>query len=195
MKRLFVLFIFLFTCEKDNDCYENYYQTITDYSVNPNATTPKGIQVDTGGYQVDLARIDGRIDKIWSCIQDVTAINPIPQPEWQCLKTKFSPDEKLKRDCLVIKMVKPFYTNLKCSEENWQFIGYDEKSTEGLKAPDALCEAKGLKPSKECPCMWRTAIQNENIIITPPDIYLWEIGRLTSCNNVWHSPFAKCLSF
>lgn len=149
--------------------------------------TPSGIQVDTGGYAVDFIALDARIAKIEACIRQVAAESlALPAEEkksWQCLR-EADPNQELMRDCLVIKVVAP--TLSKCSD--WQFIG--------VAAPDELCLAKGVTPTAECPCMWRTAIQDDNVVITPPAMYLWEVGRImTSCNNIWYSPYAKCLGF
>lgn len=193
---IFLPALLLCACGTKTDCYQNLFQNITNYGVEPNAKTPSGIRVDTGGYPINLQKLDKRIALIESCIQTIAESHPLADADWQCLKTEFRQQDKLKRDCLIIKIVPSVYS--KCS--NWQFID--------AKAPDKLCVAKGLVSAKECPCQWRTAIQDENIIITPPEEtrntpptvpatpYLWEIGRLmTSCNNVWASPFSQCLSY
>lgn len=186
-------------------CYNNHLENITDYKITPNQKTQSGIKVDTNLISTntppqDLNELDGRIAKIESCIQEVmTEVQNITREQmenWQCLRQHFEPEE-LKRQCLVIKFVPPIYSE--CSD--WQFIGEN--------ADQQYCESKGLEPNAECPCRWRTAIQDENTIITPPydtrskipptnppAPYLWELGRMmTSCNNAWASPFARCLSY
>lgn len=192
MPKLFIaiLSIVIFVaCGEDSSgrCYQNFYQNITNYEVSPDVVTPSGIKVDAGGYAVDLVALDARIAKIEACIQaaaaESLALSAEEKKSWQCLREVDS-DQKLSRECLVIKVVTPTFS--KCSD--WQFIG--------VMAPDEGCLAKGLTPTSECPCMWRTAVQDDNIVITPPAMYLWEVGRImTSCNDVWHSPYAKCLSF
>ena len=187
---LSVLSLSLSACGDDlsGRCYQNSYQNVTNYEeVRADVMTPSGIRVDTGGYAVDLATLDARVAKIEACILRMAAeslVLPAEQKKsWQCLR-EVDPNQELMRDCLVIKVVAPTFS--KCSD--WQFIG--------VAAPDGLCLAKGITPTDECPCMWRTAIQDDNVVITPPAMYLWEVGRImTSCNNIWFSPFAKCLGF
>jgi len=189
--KFFIIYIFialLFTaCESKSDCYQNYYENITNYEINSNISTKLGIRVDSSDYKVDLQELDNRITKIENCIKQVALeVENTPQNEkkkWQCLHD-VDPNTGLKYKCIVIKIIAPHYS--KCSD--WQFIG--------VKAPDQYCLDKGITPTVDCPCMWRTAIQDNNHIITPPALYLWEIGRImTSCNNIWYSPFAKCLIF
>jgi hypothetical protein len=184
MKKL-VLFIFLLpACAEYSDCYQNFFEDITDFEINPDMATGSGIKVDSGGFDVDLFALDARIGMMEWCITGVMANNPEPDPKWQCLYRNFTGMRRLKRSCLIIKIVPPVYS--KCSK--WQFIG--------VPAPNELCRAKGINPTPECPCMWRTAVQDDNVVITPPALYLWEIGRImTSCNNIWESPFAPCLGF
>lgn len=208
MKNLLILLVILSAAgcyDEDDICYLNYFQNVTDYKVAPDTHTPSGVAVDTGNglYEIDLKELDGRLSKIESCLQDVMEELPDLSKEeidgWQCIRDGFGKREALKRQCLVIKLVRPVYGS--CSD--YQMI-------EATVEPNpSLCEDKGLPPTPDCPCRWRTAIQDENTIITPPeetrpDIaptippapYLWELGRMmTSCNNVWASPFAKCLSF
>lgn len=193
MKQKLVLLIFITGCGDDcrykaGACYNNHFQNITDYCVEPNVRTPSGIKLDTSGYEVDLERLDTRVNEIESCVLDTmqkySIISDDEQRKWQCLRNSFDPErDKLKRDCLVIKVVDPIYS---CSD--WQHIPDDP---EGARQ---ICLTEGFMPREECPCYWRTAIQDENVIITPPAIYLWELGRImTSCNGVWQSPFAACL--
>ena len=170
------------------DCPANLYANITAFDINFDAITQSGIKIDTNNNMVDLGKLDERIDLIESCIlkKSVTIL-----PSWQCIRESQQP---LNRDCLGIKIVEPIYS--KCS--SWQFIGARDSTGQlvGIPAQNELCEEKGLLPTAECPCLWRTTIQNDWTIITPPAMYLWEIGRvMTSCNNIWHSDFAECLSF
>jgi hypothetical protein len=166
-------------------CYNGYFENITNYTVKPDAVTPSGIRVDTGGYAVDFIKLDARLAQMEACIQEVARASlALPREtlqKWQCLKFDDTP---LNRACLVIKVVSPAYSS--CSD--WQHIP--------VEAPADLCEAKGLTPTADCHCLWRTAIQDNNTIITPPAMYLWDVGRMmTTCNDVWRSDFAKCLSF
>lgn len=188
MTRGLLFFVVFCGCSEENNCYKNAYRDITNLPVSPDKKTPSGIRVDTGGHDVNLAELDRRIANIEKCILDTAKeygfATRTEMADWQCLSNDFTMIEELRRECLIIKIVAPVLS--KCS--NWQFIG--------IKAPDELCLAKGVTPTPECPCMWRSAIQNENVIVTPPALYLWDIGRImTSCNNVWFSLFAKCLDY
>lgn len=170
----------------EESCYNNSFQNISNYLVNPNYLTLSGIQVDTE-YNIDLSLLDTRIKNMENCLQEVAReISPITQEQkqdWSCLKNTFN-IEPFKRECLIIKVVKPILS--KCSD--WQFID--------VLAPKELCEDKNVVPTEECPCRWRVAIQDENILIVPPKLYLWDLGRIWSgCNNIWESAFVKCLNF
>jgi hypothetical protein len=187
---LISLCLFMFVGCKTTSCYRNYFANVISpiLSISIDKRTLKGIGIDSGGYSVDTTKLDGRVDKIVACIQEVGKTIGMASIEnattWQCLRRDFSKMEDIKRSCLVIKIVPPVYS--KCSD--WQFTG--------AKAPDAGCISKGLTPTAECPCMWRSAVQNDNILVTPPAMYIWDIGRIfTGCNNIWFSPFAKCLSY
>lgn len=201
MKGQIVVFVLLATmavgCDGADGGYHNFFDIPFGYDqeVSINLVTPDGIQVDTSGYEIDAALLDKRVGKIEACILRVMAENPIPDSAWQCIPANYKPGP-LKRGYFTIKLVKPV---IGCT--SWQLLP--------IPAPDELCVDKGLPPDQHCPCMWRTAIQDENIILSPPpetrpDIqptsipapYLWEIGRMmTSCNGIWLSPFSKCLSY
>jgi hypothetical protein len=164
------------------------FQSVTSIEIKPNHTTPKGYQIDIdlSKYPTDFNKLDERITKTEEClIQTVKEQQNTPQSikdTWMCLREPTP--EPFNKKCLRIKVVDPIFS--KCSD--WQFID--------VLAPQSLCEAKGLPVNSECPCRWRTSIQGDNWIITPPTMYLWELGRIyTSCNNIWNSPYAKCLNY
>jgi hypothetical protein len=166
-------------------CYKNYYQNITSYKVSPNVITKSGFKVDTGGINVDIDALDSRLVSIENCLISIIKQTPViteeQKNEWQCLKKEFEP-EPIKRDCLVVKVIEAVLSS--CSE--WEFIP--------VLAPDQYCLDKGIIPTPECPCKWRLAVQNDNILITPPALYLWDVTRIyTSCNNIWKSHFLSCL--
>jgi hypothetical protein len=181
----FLLFLGSFNC--GDKCYVNYYQNVTSYKVNPNAVTPSGIKVDTGGHAVDLVYLDERIKNIEDCLMDVMKVNSVitaeEQINWQCLKREFV-FEPIKRDCFVIKIIDAVFSE--CSE--WQFLP--------VFAPEQLCKDKGLEPNPKCLCKWRVAVQDDNVLVTPPALYLWDITRIvTGCNAVWNSKFVACMMF
>jgi hypothetical protein len=100
---------------------------------------------------------------------------------WGCLQGSGDEIKELNKECLIIK----FIPAVKSSCSNWEFLP--------ILAPEQGCIDKGLIPTAECPCRWRTGILNDNVILTPPATYLWDIIRImTTCNGFWYSPYAKC---
>lgn len=207
MKKMFVLFTLLFWCDcGEGRCYVNFFQNVANFEVRPDMKTPSGIRVDSGGYQIDLQILDERIEKMEKCVLDVMAENAAASKEtlnsWGCLR--WNPYESLRRHCLIIKITAPVFS--KCT--NWQFISTPGPfGPEPIKADPKLCEAKGLTPTEECPCLWRTLPFNDTVVVAPPPEmrnvpptsipapYLYNVAAImTSCNNIWFSPFARCLS-
>lgn len=194
---LFGCAIFVDDVDISDNCYDNRLQNVTNFEVITDAVTPSGIHVDTGGHDVDLLVLDVRIARMAVCLDEIMdglTISEDSMRELQCLRRKFVA-APLKRHCLAVKIVDPVFDA--CSD--WSFIGVD--------ADPALCAAKGIEPG--CQCKWRTAVQDENVIVTPPldtrrgveqttppAPYLWELVRIvTSCNNWAQSPFAICANF
>jgi hypothetical protein len=197
MKRTFT-FLFVFGvfggCSEDNDCYLNNYQSITGYEINPNLTTPEGISVDTSGFDVDLEELDRQIDEMEICVQDALAggIDLATAEAQDCrdsnwnYRTDFS-DISVRRGCLIVKIA-PDWNVSSCSEEYMEVFPCD--------MPAEVCENKGLEVTEECPCRCRSTIQDENIVVTTPDLRLFrgELARMmTGCNNPWFRPVSRCL--
>lgn len=159
--------LMLISCFPTQDCYlNNHYKNITHCQINITDYTDQGIAIDMSGFNINLKEIDRRIDAIEQCFSEVSGY-----------------EEKIKRECLTIKVVVPILSQ--CSDQ--QMVP--------VKAPDEFCNNKGITPTKECPCLWRTAIQDNTTIVTPPVMYLWEIGRIHfGNNNIWESEYAKCLN-
>jgi len=184
---------FLISCGPTNPCYINFYQNITNYDINVNAVTPAGFQLDTGGYPIDEHSLDARLLKIESCLTETAkeinfTTDQLPE-DWQCLSHPL--DILLfRRECLVIKFVESAYSP--CTPEE-EFLP--------IEAPQTLCKEKGLKPNPDCPCRWRTAIQDDNYLIVPwtekvENMNLWDLIRVhTGCNLFWSSPLSKCAGF
>jgi hypothetical protein len=182
------------SCDRDN-CYHNNFQ-IDLYSEYPDSygdtnvdlVTPGGIQVDTGGHAVNAKELDRRVNAIEECVlgvmRDVYAadLDIETQMAWGCYRDNFNAREKLKRDCLIIKVVSPAATS---ADGLWQLLN--------ATAPDYLCEEKGLDPDAKHPCLYRVITVDENILVTPPALYLWDIvSIMTGCTQIWNNEFAKC---
>lgn len=176
--------MFLFLGCGDKHCYNNFYNDVAGYTFNPNLITQKGISIESS-FLVDLLDVDDRVQKITNCVANITLLKPIISHEeqiaWQCLSREMRlPPYDL--SCIGVKIMKPVENN--CS--NWQVLP--------VSAPDSLCIEKGIIPTNECPCRWRSLIINDSIVITTPVVYLWDVARIiTGCNNVWHSPYAACM--
>ncbi len=184
-KRTLTSFLILFSgCPETATevCPGNFYGTPFSVSFAPNLITKSGIRVDSQ-FPVDLDILDSRIDAISECIRTISKAKPYITEEervaWGCLSTTMRQDVPL--SCISIRVVEPI---LSCSE--WQLLP--------APAPDELCRAKGLEPTVECPCHWRSLIQNDYTLLTPPALYLWDVAKIiTGCNNIWFSGYNKCL--
>ena len=160
----------------------NSYTNVTNYKININVETSNGIQVDTGGFYIDLHEIDKTFDRVDQCLYNLVERNYVPVPEADCLD-KYLRDIPIKK-CIKIKIVEPVFSE--CSE--WHFLKEE--------APQRLCDMKGL--TTDCPCRWRWATQDDCNIITPPGHlgypYLYDIIKIhTGCNGFWFDPeLANC---
>ncbi|NQU83942.1 MAG: hypothetical protein HQ536_04495 [Parcubacteria group bacterium] len=190
--------LFLYSCSKKDECYVNHYEAITYYDINVNAITPNGIRVDTSGLYVDLNEIDRQVDDMERCLREAFSIYPFISEEtameFDCrnrgfsTNTEFNPDITVNRDCLIVKIAPDWYEST-CSELTSQQIF-------PCDIDPAVCEAKGLVITEECPCQCRSMIQGENIVITTPNFYIFrgELARMvTGCNNPWFFPIGQCL--
>ncbi|MDP3987206.1 MAG: hypothetical protein Q8P81_03215 [Nanoarchaeota archaeon] len=165
---------------------------VIEYEVEIDKVTQNGFRVDTGGIPIDLNSLDLRMTEIEKCIYDVYFSHPILTRDevvaGECNIYDIKMKPQINRKCVEIKVVEPVFS--KCS--NWQHVSKCE-GCEPAYADPKLCEAKGLIVTPECPCMYRTATYGDDTIITPPDMYLWEVTRLvTGCNNIWKSPYSVC---
>ncbi len=187
MKNLLVLF--LVGCGGDPVCYHNNYQTLKRYPVNFTQMTSMGIGVDSTGQKVDLAIIDRLTSQLDICLEKSFKANPTITSEL-AKKADCRTDVGVPRvrfDNIYIK------TCFKVKVPNdWEYSKcYPEEQLLPISAPDALCEAKGLHPTPECPCRWRVETQDDYIIVSPPNLKLFkaELARMvTGCNNVWIVP-------
>lgn len=164
-------------CSDEKNCYDNQFADITAFESNPDEITPNGVLVTTNGWITDLERIDLEIAYMEACLEMT-----------------------LKRDCFEV-IIPPEIHVSSCSREqlfecdiveaNYRYllaIGYSE---EVARERSDICRYdKGLETSDECPCMCRATIQNENIIITTPNLKLFsaELARMmTGELNVYNN--------
>jgi len=194
----FVLALFLIGCgycpyEADN------YSNPTNYSIDPTLRTPNGIKVDSSNQIVDLNDIDRRTDEVEACLGKMFPDGVLPADivsKSTCLYNHF--DTHVHRDCLQVKIPPDWYKG--CIDENWQYCSNVPGCGEEVfpcKVDPALCEAKGFTPTPECPCACRAMIQDNNTIVTAPNMHLYKselIRLITSCNNIWTSQLDQCWS-
>jgi len=172
-------------------CYRTLFQPVIypPPKIEPNVTTPAGfkLDVDLVKWNLDLKKLDARMLAIETCVLQVMKENPTPTDEqrkvWGCSNKPWE-QVPIKKDCVIIKVMDPVIS--KCQSE-WQLLP-------NAPAPDALCAAKGLQVTAECPCRWRAGTVDDYKVLTPPALYLWSVVEImTGCVNAWGSPFAKCM--
>jgi hypothetical protein len=154
------------------------------WKVKVDYVTVGGFAVDNDStWEIDNVLLDARAEHIEQCLKEVCKDAPPTEPWWDCNCSHLIASD-LKRDCIVVKIVEPIFS--RCSD--WQFVPID--------APQRLCDAKGLEENPECPCRWRWYIQDQNVLITPPALYLYDLVRMhTTCNAMWFVPeLAACAS-
>jgi hypothetical protein len=172
----------IFTACGDH-CPRNFFQNVTDYRVAPTVSMITGWRIDSDiGFFTALTELDARMDKMDDCVLKVAAGIKSLNPIWGCIRPL--PTQPFDRSCLIVKVVPPVYSA--CS--TWEHLP--------AEADPRFCRDKGLEPTLECPCLWRSAIQDDYVLVTPPAMYAWDIVRMyTGCNNLWGSPFAVCAMF
>jgi len=152
------------------DCYPTDYQNITDRRVNPSTETGFGIPVDLHGVRenVDLDKIDTVVLEVKGCVE----------------RMGFDVD----LSCLQIGVVGDWFWS---HDGRWQLFECD--------MPRSVCDAKveaGVLPDLDFPCSCRSAIQDNDTVVIPPNLGLLrsELVRLfTGINNVWIAELADCV--
>ncbi len=173
-----LLFLFCFCQSCSDNCYSNYYVNITDYKVDSDAKTPiLGIPVRTNGHEINLQRIDEIILYVEDCL-----------------------GFQVKRECLEVVVPSDWYVSYCANEEGEElfpcYIDPQVCADKGLPI-DPDCEI-GQLPDEDCPCPCncRATIQNENVIITAPNLKLFSaelIRMMTGVNNIWLDPnLSRC---
>ncbi|MDD4476965.1 MAG: hypothetical protein PHY40_02290 [Patescibacteria group bacterium] len=94
----------------------------------------------------------------------------------------------VRRNCLTVKIADDWYQSV-CSGQQLFPCNIDSQ----------ICYDKDVEPTAECPCACRSMVQNENTIITTPNLYLFraELARMiTGENNIWVIPeITKCMNY
>ena len=152
-------------------CYSNRYPVITSYEVTPDNETPEGIPVDSNGQYVDLELIDQLVDELTECVEI-----------------------DLRPDCLVVKIPPDWYVS-QCTRSQLFPCDNDQQECLDKCDGDQDCIDQMILDFERCPCNCRARIQDENIIVTTPDMLLFkaELARMiTHHNNPWPE-YGACL--
>lgn len=188
--------LMLFACRSDPPCYDNHYSDVVSFSTQPNTKTPSGIQVDTSGFSVDLAAIDTKVLNVENCLKAKYPNGVLPPDvvvNGQCIRNTF--DTTIHRDCMRVKIA-----------SDWH-VGCSGEQVFPCNVPIKLCEDKGImidphckqgqapSPDCPCPCECRSAIEQNDTVITTPDLRLFDdaLMRLTTgCNFIWVAGLVEC---
>lgn len=141
--------------------------TFDSYTATLTDQTPTGIWYDPSGLSISPELLDRVTNEVDVCLLDNGVI----------LKP-------MDRSSFVIKIA-----------SNWIYscdtTGYGgEQELLPINAPESGCDAKG-EEDINCPCRWRAGIRCPNIIVTPPNLYLYKdslIRFLLTIDNPWAGP-------
>ena len=167
--------------------YHGMYRSVTSYNIQPVTRTPGGIHVDRSGNNIDLDDLDKKTAQVETCLAKNFPdgrLSPEVQSASHCIRPTFDPF--FHRDAAYVKIAPDWHVG--CEGEQVFPCNVDPK----------LCEAKGFVPTKQCPCECRSTIQNDNVVVTTPNLYLYKgelIRLMTGCNNIWTTQkLASCFT-
>jgi hypothetical protein len=167
---VFCIILLGWDCEPEEQCYYNSYSNVTSYNFVEDARTSKGISVMRGkNNSVSLEEIDLRVDELEAC-----------------LRAK-GRQVTVKRSCLKVLIPNNWYTSECTGSQMFS-----------CRINPQVCLDKGITEEElaVCPCACRAIIQDENIIVSAPNLQLFkaELARMvTGINNVWTTNFTECL--
>jgi len=123
---------------------------VTHYPVDGTViVTPDGALVYPSGNIVDQPTadaIDDKIDAVQACLDKNFPRYHAGKAPKKCFRIVIAPDWRAA-----------------CKGEGQQVFG---------KAPQSACTAKGFEEDPECPCGWRSAVQDGKYIVTTPNLYM-----------------------
>lgn len=185
----FIWTFFLFGCSV-NPYDRNSYENVANYTINYNTVTPEGLKVDTSGQEVDLTQIDTQFNNVVSCLTNKFP-NGLPTDVIAASHCTYN-NTIIDKAQLGIKIAPNWHnTPSTCGGT----AGYGPMEVFPCNVPNSLCEAKGLMVTPDCPCECRSAVLDNSIVVTTPNLYLLNdalIRILTSCNDIWTSELAGC---
>jgi hypothetical protein len=173
----------------------------TNFSLSGSAYQTKlGYWIDNPTmYYVFEEDLDTRLLRFQANLQKISAsLNGELKKEWACGADRIDPTKEFNWSCLAIKIVQPvpsacYYMGSPDVDYDWYPPGYALELMD-VPAEDRLCEEKGLTPTLECPCRYRTVLENGQFIVTPPTIYLMHFAMLyTGCYDIWNTPYKEAI--
>lgn len=205
MRHLVISCFLVLACLPEQPVYQNNYARITNYPIQTDKITSRGVRLDQSGFVIDLIMVDAVIDQAERCLaKNFEAIALF------CEQEKMVCQEIMKNNADA-RFWKCYDLMTGCNKYQRTSNGFDRSMFRVKIAPDwhyacngqtmvfpcgvdpAACLAKGLEPTVECPCSCRSTIQDSDIITTPQLVILaGELIRLaTGFNNPWNVPMLE----
>jgi hypothetical protein len=134
---------------------------------------------------LDLAAVDAHTDAVEACLRAKYPDGKLPPAvvaAGHCLYDTI--ELTVHRDCLTVKLA-----------PDWRWSCDGKEQVFPCSVDPALCEAKGIHPTAECPCSCRSAIQDDGVIVVTPNLHLYDndlIRLQTSCNFIWIPGLQEC---
>lgn len=186
--KLLILSLFILSCppfvyQHSPPCYPeagrfNYTAYATDggYFVEE-----LGITIDDPRGDLDLKRVRHAINATVECVNRVyPALTRDQHAAAYCMSV---PDLTI-HSCMRIQV-----------PQDWHVSQCTGSQVFPCNVPTASCTAKGQTPTEVCPCSCRAMIQDQQTILTAPNLELFPAQLtelLTGCQQIWGGPLAEC---
>lgn len=202
MRILLALATLLIACGKDAPIYQNDYAKITDYKINPDTETSRGVAIDRSGFAIDIELVDTVINKTEDCLAEhLEELAPFcAEQKERCqpiLKNHEYPEfwrcYDITVGCNTYKRIKNGFARkdlgIKIAPD-WHYACDQATMVFPCGIDPQACINKGLEPTPECPCSCRSTVQEYTVITTPQfQVLAGELIRLTTgFNNPWNVP-------
>lgn len=135
--------------------------------------------VDDPAHELDPRVLDATVDNVVSCISSVL---PLASSEREAAACVGEPTLEV-RSCLTVRV------------PSWHVSPCTGRQLFACAVPAESCLAKGETPTAECPCACRAIIQDNEMILTAPNLELFPARLtelMTGCDYIWGTRLAKC---
>ena len=169
------------------------YNMVPPFETEFTVLTPTGVRIDPSDNEIEMGLVDVIIDRVERCMYDKfnSGEDTLYIPEdirRAAYCTSARPTYQVDRFKVRIKI--PF----KVSGWHWSLCSGQQVLS--WEAPVAACASKGVDASVECPCSWRAGVQDNGVIVSTPNLYLfpdWFVRVHFGCLNPWgHPAVAEC---